>query len=66
MVDVKLNQIDMLRKFAKLNLTRRTGDNHRKAAEDAHEAYKAASSVALNDLAPTCAQAGKYDLAQGA
>jgi 14-3-3 protein epsilon len=30
-----------------------TGDNHRKAAEDAHEAYKAASSVALNDLAPT-------------
>lgn len=30
-----------------------TGDHHRKAAEDAHEAYKSASNVALSDLAPT-------------
>ena len=51
MVNVKLNQIDMLRKFAKLNLTRRTGDNHRKAAEDAHEAYKAASSLVVLKVA---------------
>jgi 14-3-3 protein epsilon len=30
-----------------------TGDDHRKYAEDAHDAYKAASSIALNDLAET-------------
>merc|ERR1712193_18833 len=30
-----------------------TGDDHRKSAEDAHDAYRAASSIAMNDLAET-------------